>query len=212
MAEQKQNIQSSNMKPEDIKKDERKEVPTQDETEKAVGVPIVVGVAGEGKQVLHEAPSVVGEAVKEPLVEAQGQTQGQEEGKREGEDQLDTETALDEEEVEELRKSRFQEIEAGMKIKVYQKIKEKTAKGVEREREQVFEGIVLARKHGRQAGATITVRKISHGVGVEKIFPLQLPTLMRIGVVSKLRRKRRSKLYFLRDYKKRLKETKIAIV
>lgn len=101
----------------------------------------------------------------------------------------------------------YDTIEPGMTVRVYQQIKDVTSKGTERERVQYFEGIVLARKHGRERGATIMVRKISHGVGVEKIFPLQLPTITKIEVVKKLARRRRSKLYFLRSgYKKRLRE------
>ncbi|MCK4554256.1 50S ribosomal protein L19, partial [Candidatus Parcubacteria bacterium] len=85
------------------------------------------------------------------------------------------------------------------------KIKELNPKGEEKERIQFFEGMVIARKHGKQAGATITVRKISDGVGVEKIFPLNLPTITKIEI-KKQARVRRAKLYFLkRGYKKKLK-------
>ncbi|MBI4652847.1 50S ribosomal protein L19 [Candidatus Kuenenbacteria bacterium] len=95
------------------------------------------------------------------------------------------------------------DIKPGMTIRVHQKIKEMGAKG-ERERIQVFEGIVLARKHGKEKGATITVRKISFGVAVEKIFPIDLPTIVKIEIVNQAK-VRRAKLYFLRDYKKKLK-------
>ncbi len=64
-------------------------------------------------------------------------------------------------------------------------------------RETVFEGIVIAHKHGREPGATITVRKESYGVGVEKIFPLHSPLLKKIEVV-RLTQVRRAKLYYLR--------------
>lgn len=107
-----------------------------------------------------------------------------------------------------LKPGHFEEIEPGMTVKVFQRIKDITSKGVERERTQFFEGVVLARKHGKQDGATITVRKVSNGVGVEKIFPLGLPTITKIDVLKKLKSRRRSKLYFLRTYKKRLKEVK----
>jgi large subunit ribosomal protein L19 len=95
------------------------------------------------------------------------------------------------------------DIKPGMTIKVHQKIKEIGAKG-ERERIQVFEGIVLARKHGNEKGATITVRKMSFGVAVEKIFPINLPTIVKIEIVNQAKVKR-AKLYFLRNYKKKLK-------
>jgi large subunit ribosomal protein L19 len=93
----------------------------------------------------------------------------------------------------------------GMTVRIYQKIKELNIKGQEKERLQYFEGIVIARKHGKEAGATITVSKISDGVKVEKIFPLNLPTITKIEI-KKQSRVRRAKLYFLsRGYKKRLK-------
>ena len=101
------------------------------------------------------------------------------------------------------------DLKPGMTVKVSQKIKELSVKGEEKERIQNFEGIIIAKKHGREAGATITVRKVSSGVGVEKIFPLNLPTITKIEI-KKQARVRRAKLYFLRGgYKKRLKEIKL---
>jgi large subunit ribosomal protein L19 len=99
------------------------------------------------------------------------------------------------------------ELEPGMTIRVYQKIKELNTKGEEKERVQYFEGIIIAKKHGKEKGATITVRKISEGVGVEKIFPLDLPTITKIEI-KKEAKVRRSKLYFLKKegYRKKLKE------
>lgn len=99
-----------------------------------------------------------------------------------------------------------QDIKPGMTIRVYQKIKELNTKGEEKERIQYFEGIVLAKKHGQEAGASITVRKISDGIGVEKIFPLNLPSITKIEIKKEAQVKR-AKLYFLkRGYKKKLKE------
>ena len=100
------------------------------------------------------------------------------------------------------------EIQSGMVVRVHEKIKEKNAKGEEKQRIQVFEGIVIARKHGKETGATITVRKVSDGVGVEKIFPIHSPLLEKIEIKSRVK-STKSKLYYLRNYKKRLK--KIAI-
>ncbi len=98
------------------------------------------------------------------------------------------------------------ELKPGMTIRVYQKIKEKNIKGEEKERLQYFEGMVIAKKHGNEAGGSITVRKTSNGVGVEKIFPLNLPTIDRIEI-KKEARVRRAKLFFLREgFKKKLKE------
>ncbi|MCK4744573.1 50S ribosomal protein L19 [Candidatus Parcubacteria bacterium] len=102
------------------------------------------------------------------------------------------------------------EIKSGMIVKIYQKIKEVNPKGETKERLQFFEGTVLARRNGNETGATITVRKISNGVGVEKIFPLFSPTIAKVELLQKIKT-RRAKLYFIRrGYKKRLKKEKIA--
>jgi large subunit ribosomal protein L19 len=91
-----------------------------------------------------------------------------------------------------------------MTVKVHQKIKETTPKGDEKERIQVFEGMVI-KARGAGVSKTITVRKISNGVGVEKIFPLNMPSIDRIEPVKQAK-VRKAKLYYLRDSKKRLKE------
>lgn len=77
-------------------------------------------------------------------------------------------------------------------VRVYQKIKEG-----DKERIQAFEGQVLARKHGSEAGATITVRKEVSGIGVERIFPIHSPAIEKIEVAKK-GKARRAKLYYLR--------------
>lgn len=98
-------------------------------------------------------------------------------------------------------------IKPGMVVRVHQKIKETTPKGDERERIQIFEGTVIAKKGKDAQSATITVRKIASGVGVERIFPLKMPSIAKIEEVKALRT-RRSKLYFIRNRKKSLKEKK----
>ncbi|HEY4514851.1 MAG TPA: 50S ribosomal protein L19 [Candidatus Paceibacterota bacterium] len=65
-------------------------------------------------------------------------------------------------------------------------------------RTQIFEGLVLAKKHGKEAGGTFTVRKVASGVGVEKIFPIYSPVITKIEIVSR-GKARRAKLYFIRD-------------
>jgi len=100
-------------------------------------------------------------------------------------------------------------LKPGMTVRIYQKIKELNTKGEEKERVQYFEGIIIAKKHGGEAGGTITVRKISAGVGVEKIFPLNLPSINKIEIKKKAK-VRRAKLYYLRNYNKKLKEVKTA--
>ncbi len=82
---------------------------------------------------------------------------------------------------------------SGDTVRVWSKIIEKG-----KTRLQAFEGLVLARKHGKEIGATFTVRKVSNGVGVERIFPLYSPNIDKIEVV-KSNRTRRSKLYYIRE-------------
>lgn len=98
-------------------------------------------------------------------------------------------------------------VQPGMTIRVHQRITDVSPDGKERERTQVFEGVVLVRHGGRQPGATMTVRKISEGIGVERIFPLALPTIEKIEIVRS-GRVRRARPYFLRTSKKKLKERK----
>jgi large subunit ribosomal protein L19 len=81
----------------------------------------------------------------------------------------------------------------GDTIRVWQKIEENG-----KTRLQAFEGLVLARKHGTEAGATFTVRKVASGVGVEKVFPLYSPMIDKIEIVKRSR-VRRAKLYYIRD-------------
>jgi large subunit ribosomal protein L19 len=89
------------------------------------------------------------------------------------------------------------DIRPGDTIQVYQKIKEK-----KKEKIQIFEGLVIARKHGKEIGATITVRKVIGGIGVEKIFPIHSKTIEKIEVLKK-GKVRRAKLYYLRKAKGR---------
>ena len=102
------------------------------------------------------------------------------------------------------------ELKPGMTVRIYQKIKELNSKNEEKERLQYFEGIIIAKKHGKGVNGTITVRKVTDEVGVEKIFPLNLPTLTKIEIKKQVQ-VNRAKLYFLkRGYKKKLKEKKVA--
>lgn len=141
-----------------------------------------------------------------------------EEEKGEDKPKDDEKTALDEEiekaDEEKPKKGKSQynelkkdEINPGMIIRVHQKIVETNSKGEEKERIQVFQGMVLAHKHGKEDGATITVRKVSEGVGVEKIFPLNMPSIEKIELVRTYRITQ-AKPYYLRTTKKRLSEVK----
>ena len=109
-------------------------------------------------------------------------------------------------------KSEYEEIKPadirpGMLVRVHQTIVDVNPKGEEKERTQVFQGMVLAHKHGAEPGATITVRKVSGGIGVEKIFPIAMPSLTKFELVRTYRT-RQSRPYYLRTTKKRLKEVK----
>lgn len=101
----------------------------------------------------------------------------------------------------------IQDVQPGMVVRVHQVIKDVNARGEEKSRVQVFEGLVIKRRGGNEAGATITVRKVSGGIGVEKIFPIALPAIDKVELV-KTYKVRRANLGFLRTQKKRLREIK----
>lgn len=84
-------------------------------------------------------------------------------------------------------------VRSGDTVRVHQKIQEKG-----KTRLQVFEGLVIATKHGREIGATFTVRTTLSGVGVEKTFPLYSPMIGKIEIVRRSK-VRRAKLYYIRD-------------
>lgn len=102
-----------------------------------------------------------------------------------------------------LQKENLPDVRPGDFIKVHQKVKEG-----DKDRIQIFEGQVLARKHGKGAGATITVRKVIGGIGVEKILPVHLPAIEKIEIVRQSKA-RRAKLYYLREAKGRKSRLKI---
>lgn len=95
-------------------------------------------------------------------------------------------------------------LRAGQTVRVHQKIKEVSPEGKVKERVQVFEGQVIAVKHGRGLNATFTVRRIASGVGVERVFPMHSPTIAKIEVAKNARAKK-AKLYYAR----RGKEVKV---
>lgn len=104
-----------------------------------------------------------------------------------------------------LGQNPYPDLRTGWTVKVFQKIKEG-----DKSRVQAFEGIIISRKHGNEPGATITVRKVSGGIGVEKTFPLRLPTITKIDVARKSD-VRKSKLYYLRDKSARETRKKMKI-
>ena len=89
-------------------------------------------------------------------------------------------------------KEELPEMNVGDTVRVHVKIKEGS-----RERIQVFEGTIIARKHGG-IEETITVRRLSYGVGCEKVFPVHSPSIVKVETVRH-GKVRRAKLYYLRD-------------
>lgn len=107
----------------------------------------------------------------------------------------------------EQAKQDLPEIKAGYTVRVHQKIKEG-----EKERVQVYEGLVIAISHGHGHNKTITVRKMVEGIGVEKIFSLSSPNVIKIEVV-RIGKVRRAKLYYMRNISgkaARLKEVMVS--
>ena len=105
-------------------------------------------------------------------------------------------------------------LRSGQMVRVHQKIKEPIVdpkKGIitgYRDRVQMFDGQVIAVKHGSGINATFTVRKIASGVGVERVFPMHAPTIAKIEIVRDGRAKK-SKIYYVREGKEaKLKEIK----
>lgn len=100
-----------------------------------------------------------------------------------------------EEFLKKYKKENLPQVKPGDWVRVYFKTKE----GNEW-KTHPFEGIVIARKHGKEIGATITVRRVVGGIGIEKIFPLHSPLLERIEILKR-EKVRRAKLYYLRNKK-----------
>lgn len=108
--------------------------------------------------------------------------------------------------VKELNKSILKtdlpQLRSGQIVRVHQRIREG-----EKDRVQIFEGQIIAAKHGKGINATITVRRIASGVGVERVFPIHSPTVAKIEV-TKDARARKAKLYYTR----RGKEAKVKAI
>lgn len=101
------------------------------------------------------------------------------------------------------------ELQAGQTVRLHERIKDVSPKGEERERIQVFEGMILA-LGGKGLSRTITIHKVSDGIGVEKIYPINSPVIAKIELV-KTAKVRQAKLGFLKKaklgFKRALKET-----
>ena len=92
----------------------------------------------------------------------------------------------------------LKKIKPGAKVKVY-------------EGKTPFEGLVIGRKHGCEPGATFTVRTILAGVGVEKVYPVHSPSIVKVTIVSSPKKVGRSKLYFVRNVSSARIRTKLGI-
>lgn len=94
-----------------------------------------------------------------------------------------------------MEKDILSKIRAGAKVRVWERIKEG-----DKERQSAFEGLVIAHKHGSEAGASFTVRSIISEVGVEKVFPAHSPTIAKVEIISSPKKVHKSKLYHVREY------------
>lgn len=105
-----------------------------------------------------------------------------------------------------LAKEILDQIKPGAAVIVTERIKEGN-----KERTSNFKGIVLARKHGNEAGATFTVRAQVDGVGVEKVYPINSPIIASVKVTSSPKKIKRAKLYFVRNISKKKSRKKIGL-
>lgn len=105
-----------------------------------------------------------------------------------------------------IHESVLPKIKAGATVRVWETIKDG-----EKTRETRFEGVVLARKHGTEAGASFTVRATLAGEGVEKLFPVHSPLISKVEIISSPKKVKRSKIYFIRDISRKQLRRKTAV-
>lgn len=103
-----------------------------------------------------------------------------------------------------ISKETLLRIKSGATVRVWEKVKEGDKDRVSR-----FEGMVLARKHGSEIGATFTVRSVVAGIGVEKVFPINSPRIDKVEILNSPKKVSRSKLYYVRDLSKRQTRQKL---
>ncbi len=105
-----------------------------------------------------------------------------------------------------IHESVLPKIKAGATVRVIE-----TVKDGNKTRETRFEGLVLARKHGSEAGASFTVRATMSGEGIEKVFPIHTPSISKVEVLSSPKKVGRSKIYYVRDISRRELRRKTAV-
>ena len=98
-------------------------------------------------------------------------------------------------------------IKPGANVKVFERVKEG-----DKERIAQFSGMVIARKHGSEVGATFTVRTTIAGVAVEKIYPINSPKIEKVAVVSSPKKVSRSKLYYIRGLSRKQTRQKVGTI
>jgi len=105
-----------------------------------------------------------------------------------------------------LDKEVLAKIKPGATVKVFERVKEG-----DKERISQFSGLVLARKHGSEPGATFTVRSTVAGVGVEKVYPIHSPKIKKVQVLNSPRKVFRAKLYYVRNLSRKQIRKKVGV-
>ena len=100
----------------------------------------------------------------------------------------------------------MEKIKSGATVRVHEIIKEGDKK-----RTSIFSGLVIARKHGKEIGATFTVRAVLAGEGVEKVYPIHSPLISKVEVLSFPKKVKRAKLYYVRNLSKKEIRQKTAV-
>lgn len=106
-----------------------------------------------------------------------------------------------------IHESVLPKIKSGATVRVFERFKEG-----DKERISQFSGMVIARKHGKENGATFTVRTTIAGVGVEKVYPINSPLIEKVEVISSPRKVFRSKLYYIRNLSRKQTRQKVGLV
>lgn len=105
-----------------------------------------------------------------------------------------------------IHESVIPKIKAGATVRVWE-----TVRDGDKSRESRFEGVVIARKHGSEAGASFTVRTTLAGEGLEKTFPLHSPVISKVDIISSPKKVSRSKIYYIRNISRKQLRRKTAV-